>query len=314
MSIVEVRNLTKSYGPLKAVDNFSFTANQGEIVALVGPDGAGKTSTFRATCGLIKYDSGEIKIAGYDVSCDFEKIKPLLGYMSQTFSLYPDLSVEENLYFYAGLFELNRQQFIEKKKLLYEFSGLGPFHNRRAGALSGGMKQKLALSCALIHDPEVFVLDEPTTGVDPLSRQQFWDILKTLKTKGSAIVVSTPYMDEVALSDRAIFIYKGSKLVEGRPEELKQKFVGKVYRAEVDLSSERMEQLKKVREIMSRRFGSAVHIYIPENRSIEDYYDDLLPIGIEPNLISPVPPELEDTFIQFMEKYEKWDMRSKSTN
>jgi ABC-2 type transport system ATP-binding protein len=312
MSMVEVDHLTKTYGSLKAVNDFSFTANKGEIVALVGPDGAGKTSTFRATCGLIEYDSGEIKIAGYDVSRDFEKIKPLLGYMPQTFSLYPDLSVEENLYFYAGLFGLNRQQFNEKKKLLYEFSGLGPFHNRRAGALSGGMKQKLALSCALVHDPEVFILDEPTTGVDPLSRLQFWDILKNLKEKGSAIVVSTPYMDEVALSDRAIFIYKGSKLVEGTPQELVQKFVGKVYRVNISPTSERMEQLNKIKDIVSRRFGSAVHIYTPQNHPIEDYHDDFQNIGIEPNLISPVLPELEDTFIQFMGKYEKWDTQSKS--
>jgi ABC-2 type transport system ATP-binding protein len=314
VNIVEVTNLTKTYGPLRAVDNFSFTASKGEILALVGPDGAGKTSIFRATCGLIKYDSGEIKIAGYDVSRDFEKVKPLLGYMPQTFSLYPDLSVEENLHFYAGLFGLNRQQFNEKEKLLYEFSGLGPFHNRRAGALSGGMKQKLALSCALVHDPEVFILDEPTTGVDPLSRLQFWNILKNLREKGSAIVVSTPYMDEVALSNRAIFIYKGSKLVEGTPDELVQKFVGKVYRADIEPTLERMEQLNKIRDIVSRRFGSSVHIYIPINRSIEDYYDDLRQIGIEPNVISSVQPELEDTFIQFMGKFGKWDMRSKSTN
>jgi ABC-2 type transport system ATP-binding protein len=309
MSIVEVSHLTKTYGPLKAVDNFSFTANKGEILALVGPDGAGKTSTFRATCGLIEYDSGEIKIAGYDVSRNFEKVKPLLGYMPQTFSLYPDLSVEENLHFYAGLFGLSRQQFNEKEKLLYEFSGLGPFHNRRAGALSGGMKQKLALSCALVHDPEVLILDEPTTGVDPLSRRQFWEILKNLKAKGSAIIVSTPYMDEVGLSDRAIFIYKGSKLVEGTPDELVKKFVGKVYRADIDPTSERMEQLNKIREVISRRFGSTVHIYTPINRSIEDYYDNLRQIGIEPNVISPVQPELEDIFIQFMGKFEKWDMQ-----
>jgi ABC-2 type transport system ATP-binding protein len=314
MSMVEVNNLTKTYGSLKAVDNFSFTANKGEIVALVGPDGAGKTSTFRATCGLIKYDSGEIKIAGYDVSRDFEKVKPLLGYMPQTFSLYPDLSVEENLYFYAGLFGLNRQQFNEKKKLLYEFSGLGPFYNRRASALSGGMKQKLALSCALVHDPEVFILDEPTTGVDPLSRLQFWDILKNLREKGSAIVVSTPYMDEVALSDRAIFIYKGSKLAQGTPNELLQKFVGKVYQVELEPTSTKIEQLNRIKEIVSRRFGSTAHIYTPAHRSIEDYYDELRQIGIEPDLILPVQPELEDVFIQFMGKFEKWNMQSKSTS
>jgi ABC-2 type transport system ATP-binding protein len=313
MSIIEVNNLTKTYGSLKAVDSFSFTANPGEILSLVGPDGSGKTSIFRAMCGLIMYDSGQIRIAGYDVPKDFEKVKPLLGYMPQTFSLYPDLSVEENLYFYAGLFGLSRQQFDEKKKILYEFSRLGPFHNRRAGALSGGMKQKLALSCALIHDPDVLILDEPTTGVDPLSRQQFWDILQTLRATGSAIVVSTPYMDEVALSDRAIFVYKGSKLVEGTPKELIQKFVGKVYQANISPTSKRMEQLNQIKEIVSRRFGSTVHIYTPANRSIENYYDDLRPIGIELQLIEQVQPELEDTFIQFMEKYEKWNMRSKST-
>ena len=302
MSIVEVNNLTKTYGPLKAVDNFSFTANKGEILSLVGPDGSGKTSIFRTVCGLIRYDSGQIRIRGYDVSRDFEKVKPLLGYMSQTFSLYLDLSVEENLYFYAGLFGLNRQQFSEKKKLLYDFSGLGPFHNRRAGALSGGMKQKLALSCALVHDPEVLILDEPTTGVDPLSRRQFWEILKNLKAIGSAIVVSTPYMDEVALSDRAIFIYRGSKLAEGTPNELMRKFEGKAYRVDINPTSERMEELNKIEGIVSRRFGSAVHIYTPDDHTIEDYYDELRRIGIKPELITLIQPELEDTFIQFMGK------------
>jgi ABC-2 type transport system ATP-binding protein len=305
MSIIEVSHLTKTYGSLVAVKDFSLNAHSGEILALVGPDGAGKTSIFRATCGLISYDSGEIKIAGYNVLKDFEKIKPLLGYMPQTFSLYPDLSVEENLYFYAGLFGLSRRQFNEKEKLLYEFSGLGPFHKRRAGALSGGMKQKLALSCALIHEPKVLVLDEPTTGVDPLSRMQFWSILRNLKDGGSALVVSTPYMDEVALADRAIFIYKGRKLVEGTPKELERKFVGKVYRTDVDLTPRQLEQLNKISDIVSRRFGSSVHIYTPESRSIEDYEDDLRSIGIEPNRIEPVPAGLEDTFIQFMGKFEK---------
>ncbi|MGB2769563.1 MAG: ABC transporter ATP-binding protein [Candidatus Zixiibacteriota bacterium] len=302
MSIVEVSDLNKTYGPLKAVDDFSFTADKGEILSLVGPDGAGKTSIFRAVCGLVKYDSGGMKIAGFDVSRDFEKIKPLLGYMPQTFSLYPDLSVEENLYFYAGLFGLNRGQFNEKKKLLYQFSGLGPFHNRRAGALSGGMKQKLALSCALVHDPEVLVLDEPTTGVDPLSRRQFWDILKDLRAEGSAIIVSTPYMDEVELSDRAIFIYQGSKMAEGTPGELVQKFVGKVYRLDLVPTSQHMERLNEIEGITSRRFGASVHIYTKGSHTIEEYQDDLRQIGIEPNSAIPIQPELEDAFIQLMGK------------
>ncbi len=302
MSVVEISNLAKTYGAIRAVDDFSFAANKGEILALVGPDGAGKTSIFRALCGLINYDSGKIEIAGFDASRDFEKIKPLLGYMPQTFSLYLDLSVEENLHFYAGLFGLSRLQFNDKTKLLYRFSGLGPFHDRRAGALSGGMKQKLALSCALIHDPEVLVLDEPTTGVDPLSRRQFWDILKNLREEGTAIIVSTPYMDEVELSDRAIFIFQGKKMAEGTPSELVQKFTGKVYRLNVLPTSERMEQLNKIEGITSRRFGASVHIYTKVDSTIEEYYDDLRRIGIEPDSITPVVPELEDTFIQFMGK------------
>jgi ABC-2 type transport system ATP-binding protein len=302
MSIIEVRNLTKTYGSIKAVVGFSFTSNKGQILTLVGPDGAGKTSILRAVCGLINYDSGQVRIAGFDISRDFEKIKPLLGYMPQSFSLYPDLSVEENLRFYAGLFGLSPRQFNEKKQILYEFSGLGPFHHRRAQALSGGMKQKLALSCTLVHDPEVLVLDEPTTGVDPLSRRQFWDILKKLRSEGSAILVSTPYMDEVESSDGAIFIYQGSKMAEGTPGELTEKFKGRVYRVEVEPTSDRVLQLNRIAGIKARRFGASVHLYTSADHPIEEYHDLLRQIGIKPDMIAPVRPELEDTFIQLMGK------------
>ncbi len=300
MSSVQVSHLNKTYGSLHAVKDFSFSASGGEILALVGPDGAGKTSIFRAICGLIDYDSGEIKIAGYDSSREFEKIKPLLGYMPQTFSLYPDLSVEENLNFYAGIFGLKRPQFNEKKKLLYQFSGLELFHDRRAAALSGGMKQKLALSCALIHDPSVLMLDEPTTGVDPLSRQQFWDILKRLRKDGSTILVSTPYMDEVALSDRAILVHQGTKLAEGTPDELIRQFSGRVYLAKVQPTTERMEKLKKIHGMVSRRFGSSIHMYPRWDTDISDFYDQLKLVGIMPDEIEPVSPDLEDVFIQLM--------------
>jgi ABC-2 type transport system ATP-binding protein len=298
--IIEVKNISKSYGDVKAVDDLSFAANKGEILAIMGPDGAGKTSAFRAVCGLITYDSGEIMIAGFDVAREFDKIKPHLGYMPQTFSLYPDLSVEENLTFYAGLFGLTKSEFGIKKKLLYEFSGLGPFNKRRASALSGGMKQKLALSCALIHDPEILILDEPTTGVDPLSRRQFWDILKNLRAGGSAIVISTPYMDEVLLADRAIFIFQGKKLAEGTPKELMRLFKGNVYRVAINPTPERMVQLNQVKGLRSRRFGSTIHIYPSGGRSIESFSDELGPLGINSDMITSIEPGLEDTFIQFM--------------
>ena len=302
MSTIEIRNLTKKYASVTAIDNLSLEAGKGEILALVGPDGSGKTSTFRAACGLIGFNSGQITIAGYDVQRQFVNVKPLLGYMPQSFSLYPDLTVEENLYFYAGLFGVVGSTFNEKKKRLYQFSGLGQFHDRRAAAFSGGMKQKLALSCALIHDPEILLLDEPTTGVDPLSRRQFWDILRSLRESGSTIMVSTPYMDEVAMADRAIFIYQGKKLAEGTPFDLVDKFSGRVYRADIIPAPERMERINRIEGLTSRRFGSSLHIYTAAGDSIETYETDLEPLGIEKGIITEIEPGLEDTFIQLMEK------------
>jgi len=302
MIVVSVENLAKSYGQLTAVKDFSFTAGEGEIVALVGPDGAGKTSLFRSVCGLIGFDAGKVTISDYDIITQFDHIKPLLGYMPQTFSLYPDLSVEENLRFYAGLFGLKRRQFDEKKKKLYEFSGLGPFYKRRAGNLSGGMKQKLALSCSLVHDPKVLILDEPTTGVDPLSRRQFWEILKALRNGGSTIVVSTPYMDEVALSDRTVFMHEGSKLAEGTPEQLARLYKGSVYSVRVEPTTERVRQLLSIDGVDVRRFGAALHVYVSGEITTEEFYDRMKTAGIEADRVELIPAELEDVFIQLMGK------------
>lgn len=298
MNAIEVHNLSKMYGGLTAVDNFSFTVGEGELLALVGPDGAGKTTIFRTLCNLLDFDSGDIKIGGHVHKSDFDKIKDILGYMPQQFSLYPDLSVEENLVFYAGLFGFNRREFDQKKDELYKFSGLGPFAKRRASALSGGMKQKLALSCNLVHDPKILLLDEPTTGVDPLSRRQFWDILKKLKADGASIMVSTPYMDEVAMADRAIFIYQGRKLIEGTPQELIDRFDGNVYRADFFPSAQRMQQLEQIEGLSSRRFGSTIHLYTAALSSIDNYMEQLRSVGIESDMLEKIKPDLEDVFIQ----------------
>ena len=300
MTVVAVNHLTKSYKAVTAVNDLSFTAASGEIVALVGPDGAGKTTLFRSLCGLIDFDAGEASIAGFDVSRQFDQVKPHLGYMPQTFSLYPDLSVEENLRFYAGLFGLARDQFTRKTERLYQFSNLGPFAKRRAGQLSGGMKQKLALSCALIHDPKVLVLDEPTTGVDPLSRRQFWGILKSLRDDGSTIVISTPYMDEVALADRAILIHGGRKMAEGTPAELVGLYRGQVYLVKTEPTSERMTLLATITGIDARRFGAAIHLYAPLDMPRDRLLERLAGADIDPALVEPIPPELEDVFIQLM--------------
>lgn len=302
MSLVEIHDLCRSYGAITAVNNFSLTAERATIVALVGPDGAGKTTLFRVACGLLGFETGSITIAGFDVKTQFDHIKPLLGYMPQNFSLYPDLSVEENLSFYAGLFGLNRTDFNQKKKHLYDFSNLGQFADRRAEALSGGMKQKLALSCNLIHDPQVLILDEPTTGVDPLSRRQFWDILKKLRHDGSTIIVSTPYMDEVALADKSVFIFNGKNMAEGTPDELTALFNGRVYRLDMVPDINQIESINALRGISARRFGSTMRLYIKSEYETADFRTIFSQFGFSENDLREIRPELEDTFIQLMEQ------------
>ena len=298
--IVEVRRLTRTYGEIKAVDSMDLALDEGQILAVAGPDGAGKTSLFRALAGLIDFEAEEASIAGHDVRKDFDRIKPLLGYMPQSFSLYPDLSVEENLRFYAGLFGISGSRLVEKKERLYRFSGLGPFARRRAGRLSGGMKQKLALSCALVHDPVVLILDEPTTGVDPLSRRQFWDILDSLKRSGSAILVSTPYMDEVGLADRALLIHQGKKLAEGKPAELTRRFRGTLYRLKAEPTAARLASARGIEGLSARRFGSSIHLYTPADYTIDRLKNDLEGAGL-PSDVEPIHPELEDVFVQMIE-------------
>ena len=298
--IVEVRGFTKTYGEIKAVDSLDLSLDEGNILAVAGPDGAGKTSLFRGLTGLIEFDTGEATIAGHDVRTAFGRVKPILGYMPQSFSLYPDLSVEENLGFYAGLFGITGSVLAAKKTKLYEFSGLGPFARRRAGKLSGGMKQKLALSCALVHDPKVLILDEPTTGVDPLSRRQFWEILFSLKNSGSAILVSTPYMDEVSHADQAVLVHQGRKLAEGAPAELARRFHGTLFRLRQEPTVDLMKRAGEIEGLSARRFGSSVHLYGPPGYTVDRLSSELERSGIGAD-IEPLQPELEDVFIQMME-------------
>ncbi|UCD63922.1 MAG: ABC transporter ATP-binding protein [Candidatus Zixiibacteriota bacterium] len=301
MSFVTVSGLHKSYGRVRAVVDFSLTIDRGQIYALVGPDGAGKTTVIRALCHLTAADGGSITIAGRDAARQFNEIKPILGYMPQVFSLYPDLTVEENLWFYAGIYGVTGSHYHEKSEYLYRFSNLKPFAGRRAQNLSGGMKQKLALSCALMHDPELLVLDEPTTGVDPLSRRQFWEILLELKRQGVTILVSTPYMDEVARADRAGFVFNGAKLAEGTPEELPKLFEGHLYYLECEPTAALAAALNEIDHLTARRFGGGMHIYIDKGWHHEDLVEPLRRAGVRPGQLKAIKPDLEDCFIQLME-------------
>ena len=218
MEIVSVRNLKKSYGKVQAIRNLSFDVNEGEIYGIIGPDGAGKTTLFRILTTLLLANEGAATIDGLDVVKNYKQIRKQIGYMPGRFSLYPDLSVEENLTFFATIFNTTIQENYHLVEDIYK--QIEPFKTRKAGKLSGGMKQKLALSCALIHAPKVLFLDEPTTGVDPVSRKEFWEMLKNLKKHGITILVSTPYMDEAILCDRIALVQDGEFMQVDTPQNI----------------------------------------------------------------------------------------------
>lgn len=224
---IKVQNISKSYKKIKAIEGITFDVNKGELFGLIGPDGAGKTTVFRILTTLLKANEGNAWVSGFDVNKDYKSIRNAVGYMPGKFSLYQDLTVEENLNFFATIFGTTIEENYNLIKEIY--IQIEPFKNRRAGALSGGMKQKLALCCALIHAPKVLFLDEPTTGVDPVSRKEFWQILKKLQQKGITILVSTPYMDEATLCDRIALIQNGKILKIDSPENIIKKYNKIIY-------------------------------------------------------------------------------------
>ncbi|WP_297795635.1 ABC transporter ATP-binding protein [uncultured Eudoraea sp.] len=257
MSIV-VDSISKSYNSLKALNNISFDVKEGELFGLIGPDGAGKTTLFRILVTLLFADEGKASVAGLDLVEDYKTIRESVGYMPGRFSLYQDLTVEENLKFFATIFGTS---IAENYDLIADiYVQIEPFKNRRAGKLSGGMKQKLALCCALIHKPTVLFLDEPTTGVDPVSRKEFWEMIKRLQQKGITILVSTPYMDEAALCDRIALIQDGSLLQIDTPEAIIKKYPKSIYNVSADNMYELIQRLKAYEYSHSvYPFGEYVH-------------------------------------------------------
>src|SRR5574344_1258316 len=220
--MIHVENICKTFGKVQALGDVSLDVDKGELFGLIGPDGAGKTTLFRILCTLLLPDRGKASVEGFDVVKDMKEIRRRVGYMPGRISLYQDLTVEENLRFFASLFGTTMDEGYDSIKAIY--SQIEPFRKRRAGALSGGMKQKLALSCALIHKPDVLLLDEPTTGVDPISRKEFWQILQRLHHDGMTIIASTPYLDEIRQCENIAFINKGKICGTGEPSEILDKF------------------------------------------------------------------------------------------
>jgi ABC-2 type transport system ATP-binding protein len=262
---ITVTNISKSYKNNLAVANISLEVNEGEIFGLIGPDGAGKTTLFRILTTLLLADSGSATVTDYDVVKDYKAIRNTVGYMPGKFSLYQDLTVEENLRFFATIFGTTIEENYELIKDIY--IQIEPFKTRKAGVLSGGMKQKLALCCALIHKPTVLFLDEPTTGVDPVSRKEFWEMLKRLQQKGITILVSTPYMDEATLCDRIALIQKGSILQIDSPENIVKKYAKTIYNVRAKNTPQLIDDLKKYPTQYSvYAFGEYIH-YIDSNEN-----------------------------------------------
>jgi ABC-2 type transport system ATP-binding protein len=296
---IEVSHLTKSYGKAKvvAVDDVSFHINTGEIFGLIGPDGAGKTTIIRILTTLILADKGTATVDGLDVVEDYKKIRGSVGYMPGRFSLYQDMTVEENLNLFATVFNTTIEENYHLIKDIY--SQIEPFKNRRAGKLSGGMKQKLALSCALIHKPSVLFLDEPTTGVDPVSRKEFWGMLKNLKQQGITILVSTPYMDEANLCDRIALINKGSILKIDTPQDIINQFGKILWAVQAADMPKLLTDLRLNNHISSSfAFGDAHHVTVKDDKySMEELKSYLIQKGHKEILIHPAQSTIEDCFM-----------------
>lgn len=300
-SAIIIRNLSKQFGPVTALSNVNLQVEQGELFGLIGPDGAGKSTLYRLLTSLLRPDQGSAQVCGFDSVAGYRSIRQLVGYMPQRFSLYPDLSVMENLQFFASLFGVNIEENFDVIKPV--FAQLAQFPKRRAGALSGGMKQKLALSCALIHRPQLLLLDEPTTGVDAVSRSEFWQILRSLKQWGITILVSTSYMDEAQLCDRIALINNGSILAVDTPDRLTEAMRGSLYAASSRNMFALLETLRSYPQLpFCYTFGASIHMTFSPGVTPEQIEQRLHADGITDAHVYPIDGNIEDLFIKLMQQ------------
>lgn len=303
-SIIETEGLAKRFRQTVAVDGLNLRVRRGEIFGLVGPDGAGKTTTIRMLCAVMDPSAGRARVAGLDTVAGAEQIKRRIGYMAQKFNLYGDLSVEENLDFFADIFQVPAKVRRERKERLLQFARLTEFRRRRAAHLSGGMQKKLALACTLIHQPEIIFLDEPTTGVDPVSRREFWDILTELHLQGITIVVSTPYMDEAERCSRVGLIYRGRIIVCDTPEQIKSLVQG-------DLLEIRTSDLRRAEKVIRsldgmlevQTYGDLIHVFVDSAQIREVAIRSALAgAGIGVVGVRAIRPRMEEAFISLVKR------------
>jgi ABC-2 type transport system ATP-binding protein len=297
--VIESYDISKNFGQTKALNNISFSVNESEIFGFIGPDGAGKTTLFRIVTTLMIPDSGHVNVMGMDTVREFRKLRRHFGYMPGRFSLYQDLTVEENLNFYATVFGTTIKENYDLISDIYEH--IEPFRKRLAGKLSGGMKQKLALSCALIHKPDILVLDEPTTGVDAVSRSEFWQMLERLKKYRITIIVSTPYMDEAMRCDRVALIQSGKILSIDQPEKIRQQFSRQLFAVK---STEKFKLITALRRFPGTAsawpFGESVHVTLHDDSSPELLISYLRGEGVDNPVIEEASAGIEDRFLELI--------------
>jgi ABC-type multidrug transport system ATPase subunit len=298
--MIQTEQISKSFGDVQALSEVNLDIKEGELFGLIGPDGAGKTTLFRILTTLLLADNGKAKVAGWDVVKDYRKIRQHVGYMPGRFSLYPDLSVQENLEFFATVFGSSIQENYSLIKDIY--SQIEPFKDRKAGALSGGMKQKLALSCALIHRPKVLFMDEPTTGIDPVSRKELWEMLRKLKREGITLLVSTPYMDEASLCERVALIQKGKIMTVDEPDKVRKTFSKPLWAVSSDQSMYKLlNDLRAYPETSSAyAFGEYIHLTLKQEHILESLKSHLKELGHHRLVINPIEATVEDRFMELM--------------
>jgi len=311
-TVVEVHNLEKHFGTFKAVAGISFAVRRGEIFGFLGPNGAGKSTTIRMLCGLLAPTAGSGRVAGFDIVRETERIKTRIGYMSQKFSLYDELTVEENIDFYSGIYRLPKAQKAGRKEWVLTMAGLRDHRRARTAVLSGGWKQRLALGCAVLHEPPILFLDEPTSGVDPISRRRFWDLIYELSGHGVTVFVTTHYMEESEYCDRLGVIYRGELIASGAPRELKKRHMQEaVLEIECERPYDAMEVIERLPEVKEvALFGNGLHAVAriaaagPASAAIRAA---LANAGFHPARVEGITPTLEDVFVSLIESRDRAD-------
>ena len=300
---IEVTNLSKRFGKFIAVDDISFTVEKGRIVGFLGANGAGKSTTIKMLCAILNSTSGTAKVAGYDINTQPESVKKHIGYMSQKFSLYEDLTVEENIEFFGGIYGMSNTQLKQRRNWALEMAGLKGLENSIAKSLPGGWKQRLALGCAGLHEPEVIFLDEPTGGVDPVSRRSFWDLINDFSEKGATVFVTTHYLDEAEYCHEIMLIHNGKIVAGGSPVEMKKKYLKHdIFEITAENPIEVMSKLQKEDWITETSlFGNKLHLSIDSQYKEEFVMRNLRERGYNFDKIDKVVPSLEDVFIHLVE-------------